>query len=257
MSTINFEFGSLIQGRQNNMGVFDADINPDVRNATTNADLTLYVRIHFQKVDPSGGVNTYNDYDGTAVPIRAWRDSEWESFRSTFLRGCRHKWHGKFWLKTPATYDRLNWPTVNPTHRCNLYCRFEISEQSTSEGAHAVIPVVRVDGNHFFRSHMLLYSNRDLRPENLTRGSRFYTHVHEIGHLIGLNHPGEGQPGCPTGGEHACYAAADGSDTGAMARGSVILPEYASPWQKAAATLTSTQATDWQVSMQRAYPVRL
>ena len=33
---------------------------------------------------------------------------------------------------------------------------------------------------------MLLYSNRDLRAENLTAGSKFFTHVHEIGHLIGL-----------------------------------------------------------------------
>lgn len=257
MSVVNFEFGTLIHGRQNSMGTFDADLNPDVRNATTNADLTVYVRIHFQKIDPTPASSTYADYDGTAVPIRAWRDSEWLAFRTTFLNDCRRKWHGKFWLKTPASFTRLNWPSVNPTHRCNLYCRFEISEQSTPEGAHAIIPVVHVDGNHFFRSHMLLYDNGDLAPQRRTAGSRFFTHVHEIGHLIGLDHPGHGTPACSTGGEDACYAAADGSDTGIMARGSVMLPEYADPWRKAAAQLTSTQKTDWIVSMHREYPVRL
>lgn len=61
----------------------------------------------------------------------------------------------------------------------------------------------------------------------------------------------------PLGSEDACYAAADGSDTGIMARGSVMLPEYADPWRKAAAQLTSTQRTDWIVWMHREYPVRL
>ena len=75
--------------------------------------------------------------------------------------------------------------------------------------------------------------------------------MHEIGHLIGLDHPGHGTPACSTGGEAACYAAADGSDTGIMARGSVMLPEYADAWRKAAAQLTSTQKNDWIVSINK------
>ncbi|MCC2688867.1 MAG: hypothetical protein K0S21_1670, partial [Rhizobiaceae bacterium] len=61
MGDITFEFGSLIHGRQNRMGTFDADLNPDVRNRATNADLTLYLRIHFQQVNPTATVTTYAD----------------------------------------------------------------------------------------------------------------------------------------------------------------------------------------------------
>lgn len=257
MGEVNFEFGTLIQGRQNRMGTFDADLNPDVRNATTNADLTVYVRIHFQRVDPTPTVTTYADYDGTQVPIRAWRESEWTTWKRRFLTDCQQKWNGKMWLVTPATYRGLDWPTVNPTHRCNLYCRFEISEQADSQGAHAVIPVVHVDGNHSFRSHMLLYDNQDLTPRRLTRGSNFFTHVHEIGHLIGLDHPGAGQATCTTGGEAACYATADGDDRGIMGRGSEIRTEHARPWLSAAAALTGVARDRWTVSLRRAYPVRL
>ncbi len=257
MGEVNFEFGTLIQGRQNQMGTFDADLNPDVRNATTNGDLTVYVRIHFQRVDPTPASRTYNDWDGTAVPIRAWRASEWSSWKQRFLSDCQSKWNGKMWLVTPATYRGLDWPTVNPTHRCNLYCRFEISEQSDSQGAHAVIPVVRVDGNHFFRSHMLLYSSNDLRPERLTRGSNFFTHVHEIGHLIGLDHPGTGRAGCATGGEPVCYASADGDSRGVMGMGSEVRAEHAGPWLRAASVLTGVARDRWTVSLRRAYPVRL
>lgn len=254
MSELTFEYGTLIHGRQNRMGAFDADLSPDVRNATTNADLTLYIRINFQQIDPTATSRTYRDSDGTAVPIRAWRPGEFAQWKKRFLTGCRNKWHGKFWLLTPATYTNLNWPLARPTHRCNLYCRFEISEQATPEGAHAVIPVVHVDGRHFFRSDMLLYSNNDLQAERLTRGSNFFTHVHEIGHLIGLEHPGHGRPGCTTGGEAVCYASADGDTRGVMGMGSVIRAEYAQPWRRAASILTGVKQASWTVSLQRAFP---
>lgn len=254
MGEVNFEFGTLIQGRQNQMGTFDADLDPDVRNATTNADLTVYVRIHFQQVNPTAASHTYNDWDGTAVPIRAWRPAEWSAWKRRFLSDCQQRWNGKLWLVTPATYDSLDWPQPTATHRCNLYCRFEISEQASPDGAHAVIPVVHVDGSHFFRSDMLLYSNNDLQPERLTRGSNFFTHVHEIGHLIGLNHPGTGRAGCVSGGESVCYASADGDDRGVMGRGSQIRAEHAGPWLRAAAVLSGVAANQWTVSLQRAYP---
>ncbi len=248
MSTITFEYGTLFHGRQNNMGAFDADINADGRNRTTNADITVYVRINFQQINPTASSNTYNDADDTAVPIRTWRSGEWINWRRRFLNDCQRKWNGKFWLKPPESYNSLNWPQQNPTHRSNLYCRFDISEQASPNGAHAVIPVVRVNGNQNFRSHMLLYSNRDLRVERLTRGSLFFTHVHEIGHLIGLDHPGRRLPGCTGVGETVCYAAADGNDRGVMGRGSQIYTQHAQPWKKAAALLTSTNEAGWIVS---------
>lgn len=258
MTTVNFEHGTLIHGRQNRMGTFDADISMHGANRLNNADLTVYLRINFQKIDPTPGNTTYRDWDNTAVPIRAWRGQQFDRWKRRFMRDCKRKWDRKFWLLTPQSYTGLNVPRGNPVVRSNLYCRFDISEQATSAGAHAVIPVVRIDGNHTFRSHMLLYDDRDLRPQTRTEGSTFFTHVHEIGHLMGLNHPGDGLPGCTAGGgDPACYADAGGDDTGVMGRGSRIMARHATPWKKAAAALTSTRETDWTAFTSRVFPSRL
>jgi hypothetical protein len=257
MATIIFKFGTLILGRQNIQGTFDADINTEVSDRTTNANLTIYIRLCFQQINPTAAVNTYNDWDNKPVPIRAWKPKEWTNWKARFLKSCQKKWNGKFWLKTPLSYDGLNWPKQKSSHRCNLYCRFEITEQSIVTGAHAVIPVVHVDGKHEFRSHALLYSNRDLEAERLTRGSFFYTNIHEIGHLIGLEHPGTGLPGCISGGEAVCYEDATGNNRGVMGMGSCIYEEHAKPWVKAAAILSQTTEADWKVSLSHIYPQSL
>ena len=75
-----------------------------------------------------------------------------------------------------------------------------------------------------------------------------------FGHLIGLQHPGTGRPGCNTGGEAVCYSSADGDDRGVMGLGSEIRPEHARPWTRAASILTGVAQNTWTVSLTRRYP---
>jgi hypothetical protein len=125
------------------------------------------------------------------------------------------------------------------------------------EGAHAVIPVVRVSGRHTFRSNAILYSHLDLNPERYpgTR-TRFFTHLHEVGHLLGLAHPGlaSGAAGCTTGNEAACYAADPDSVLGF---GSTIRDAHAQPWKKAASLLTGVAEANWTAKRTREYPRRI
>jgi hypothetical protein len=257
MATMVFKFGTLIFGRQNIQGTFDADINTEVCSKTTNANLTIYIRICFQQVNPTATLKTYNDSDNNSVAIRQWKAKEWTNWKGKFLNICRNKWNGKFWLETPKDYTGLDWPKLNSKYRSNLYCRFEISEQSNMMGAHAVIPVVSIDGKQDFRSHMLLYDNRDLNAKELTKGSKFFTCAHEIGHLIGLEHPGKYYnifAGCVTDSEAVCYYDEFGNNDGIMGMGSKITVDYAKPWLIAAALLTGTNETTWKVSLSRIYP---
>jgi len=259
VADINFEFGTLILHGNSAAGQpnFDADLDPDVRNQTTNADLTIYLRVCLQRHDPPAGTTTYPDHDGTQVPIRAWTNAEWTAWTARYARETTRFWSGKFWLRTPDAFRRLDWPETSPSHRCNLYCRFEMSTVTTTEGAHAVIPVVRVNGRHTFRSNALLYSHLDLNAEQYSQSrSKFFTHLHEVGHLLGLAHPGVGTStaGCTTGEEMACYAADPDSVLGL---GSALRDAHAQPWKRAASLLTGVAEADWTLRRTREYPRRI
>ena len=86
MSEITFEFGTLILHGNTAAGQpnFDADLDPDGRNITTNVDLTIYLRVFLQRHTPPAGSTTYPDHDGTQVPVRAWTDLEWTRFTGRY-----------------------------------------------------------------------------------------------------------------------------------------------------------------------------
>ena len=65
MADVTFKFGSLIRTGPKlvNGGKWNADLVDWRRNAHTNADLTIYIRVHFAKIDPAGATGRYGDSD--------------------------------------------------------------------------------------------------------------------------------------------------------------------------------------------------
>ena len=258
MGVVSFEDRILIQGRQNYTGSFDAHLNRDTRSRMRNAELTLKLRLCLQPVNPPGGEGTAQDSDGKTFDIRAWRDSEWARWQRRFLRTLNRAWNGKFWLRPPIGHKGLLWPETDPTHQCFVACKFDARTVTQQKGAHAIIPVVRLKrfkGSGNFRSNSLLYSNYDIRGEPVNSDGRlFFTHVHEIGHLIGLDHPGIDKPECVKDGDPACYTDEKGDGTGIMGHGWRFYARHAAPWVKAAAALTNTREGQWSVSRKKLRP---
>src|SRR5271169_1371172 len=136
MGNLNFKYGTLIRGgpKTLNGGKWDATLKEYVRNAHTNADLSIQIRVYFAKISPAlGRTGLHGDHDDTPTKpskkkIQMWAPGEFESFTSRLVRQAQRYWDGVFWLQTPQRYTELNWPDERPTHRCHLYCRFELNQ---------------------------------------------------------------------------------------------------------------------------------
>ena len=264
MAEIDFKFGSLIRTgpKLKYGGKWDADLVDWKTDATTNAYLTIFIRVHFDKIDPAGATGTYGDTDDSAAhpskrPIQKWKPGEFERFVRNLTSGAQSFWDGQFWLKTPQTYDGLDY--VSPhgkNYRCNIYCKLDLKASSAAD-AHYTISVVRAQDGVNFRSNAVLYSQNDIKSEHMIPHStvKFWTHFHEVGHLIGLGHVGTGgvtnvhNDNSPT-----AYGVTAREMNDVMGRGHAKHDWHATPWQEAAEAFTGVKSTDWKVFQRHIAP---
>lgn len=256
MSTITFKHGALIRSGPKlvNGGKWDSMLDDSNRDAHTNAILTIYIDIHFVKISPaSGNKGTYGDADSKPRKIQNWKKGEFATFKKRLLSQAEHFWNGTFWLKTPANYSGLDWPEDKPTHRCNLCCRVKLRAVDAASEAHYTIAVVRAEDGEHFRSHSRLYSQRDIEAKQLIPHStaKFWTHYHEVGHLIGLGHVNHRDVHTAGLNDPAAYGVGgtEVQQTDVMGMGAKKHAWHAGPWQTAAGLLTETKASDWVVHM--------
>jgi hypothetical protein len=268
MTDVNFKFGALIRTgpKLKYGGKWDAFLDEYVRNAHANADLTISIRVHFAKIDPpSGKTGVYGDTDdrphhASKRKIQKWAPGEFEHYTHRLLATAQRFWNGVFWLQTPARYKGLDWPDSNPGFRCNIYCRLELHHARSADEAHYTIAVVRARDGETFRSNSVLYSQNDIESEKLIPHStvKFWTHYHEVGHLLGLGHIGwKGHHNLHSDNSAKAYGVTLADKVDVMGMGSLRHRWHALPWQQGAATFTGTKSTDWNVHMRHIHPLRL
>lgn len=258
----NFDHGEVIRGGKNfRRGKWHASLDDSFCDSRTNASLTIYLSIYFQKIDPPGGAatSTHKDSNRQDKTIQKWKAGEFEQYRFDLVQSAQEFWDGRFWLQTPRSYDKLNFPKGAPTHRCNLHCRFVLSCVDALKDADYSVAVVRVVDDQDFRSKSTLFSQKDLNSEQLIPNSttKFWTHYHEIGHLIGLEHVNAHGKGIRSPNEDRAYGVTGHQKRSVMGKGSVRRPTHALPWRQAAADITMTNYHDWDVSMNEIHPERL
>lgn len=140
---------------------YNSALTTDGANATTNARLTIYLRVFMlpfpmqsaltlktpEVSDPSKSneikyIYTPDIYSKTKVRpvhIREWTGGEFEMFKVFVKATAEQFWNNtKLCLIPPPNYRGLFYPAVSPTHQLNVDCHFEIVWANGFSDAHIV-----------------------------------------------------------------------------------------------------------------------
>jgi len=254
-------------------GSFDSELNDYVVNSSTNAELTIFLRICFQ---PVAGGGTIADFNGTQFQVRNWNPHAWQTFTRHYQQEAQRFWEGRFWLVTPSFFQDLDWPHGGgaPTHRPNIWCRFRLAVVSTAQNPHKTIRLARlapipstVMTAGSFRSSDSLYDDHDLGTAVYSRGGRLYrqrTFIHEVGHALGLQHIGTSSMGneaqclaAPSTNADVCYGVLPRDRSNILGFGMALSELDGLPWRKRIFQHTGIDENEWILSMRRVYPLSL
>jgi hypothetical protein len=218
-----------------------------------NASMILKLKIGLVPANGTGTPPTMEDQDHTKFLTKAWTNATWNGWANKFKGVIERKWSEKFWLASPATLTELEVTDKkdHSKHRVHLHCVLKVEITSVAAAHHRVPvvqatqsvppgPVVINSTTATFRSNSTLLDDKDIQTDAgiwpALTSRPFNTATHEVGHLLGLHHPFEGNAAASLPGNSVYCVVGNADCSTVMGLGDELRTSYAQPWQNAAAS---------------------
>ncbi|MFD2936785.1 hypothetical protein [Spirosoma flavum] len=214
--------------------------------------LTLQIRLELVRIEPDS--HSFDAFSyihngilrnqfGT-VNLQTWSDGEWTSFRQRFASTIERFWNHKLVLMPTQPWYAYSDPwSVNRIDPSRIGCSLSIQVVDTPAGNPVHFRFGCVKTSDSFRSYASpewrsgMLSQVDLNQQPSWRSISFKDHfhmvrfqqitaVHEIGHVLMLNHPRG------PGGEEWAYGTTYEEHSSIMGAGDVVSATMARPWQQ-------------------------
>lgn len=185
-------------------------------NGAENAELTITLRIFFQRLDPTaqgGYLEAARDGNGVLYKLEEITNPEFDVFRREVCRQANETWNS-LCLVTPNDFVGFDWPRLgkSPMVRPNINCRLRCEFTENFGHSHATVYTVApshpknfISYCHYFKggvwSGIWDIHDAGIRTRHVKQDPAFWWFnkedieqrmiPHETGHLIGLQHIGE------------------------------------------------------------------
>lgn len=214
-----------------------------------NMTLLLSLKLGMTQINPEeeADAGQYHDYGpasdtGRMRDIIKWEAAAWTTWKAKFSRDVEKFWSDAFTLENKDRYF-LICAADGEIYAPNVKCKLHLTINDGTAGTnHHNIEVVRLaEDENFFGSHSRLYDSKDIDEvtkaiDSAGKAIVQKAHVHEIGHLLGLDHVSVGTANCPVGSDtnrKICYGVTDFEKNSVMGSGMKVRKPNAKPWMDA------------------------